>query len=482
MNAHSDRHFCCFECPSFYTFDPQVASKYTRSFIEYLEKSGSFLPLPLEQSPMKILLSAYACEPDKGSEPGVGWNWALALRRRGCNVHVMTRSNNRTAIESVYPVGDPNLTFHYFDLPSWLRFWKHWPGGIYLYYLLWQIGAYRTAKRLHARECFDCVQHITFVSFRQPSFMGELGIPFVFGPVGGGETMPSQFRGSLPLKARIEETLRSAANRLAAIDPLMRRTYALAQMIACTTEETRAAIPAQFRSKCVVQRAIGIASSQEMATVDAFVAPPAPITQPRFLFIGRLLYWKGLHLVIRALPKVKRMVPDMTLRVIGDGSERGWIEQVATEAKVDDVLEWISWQPHDEIQKEFASSRALIFPSLHDSGGMVVLEALAAGLPVVCLDLGGPGSMVTPACGFSLPASELSESEVVEQIAAAMIRLACDDDLRLRLSAGALRRASELTWDAAVEGVYGTRSGMEQPMETTVRVYTDGNEREWRPL
>src|SRR4051812_41404394 len=101
---------------------------------------------------MKILLSAYACEPNKGSEPGVGWNWALALSERGYNVHVLTRSNNREAIERVRMRPDSRLTFYYYDLPQRLRFWKHWPGGIYLYYLWWQIGAYSVARKLHSRD------------------------------------------------------------------------------------------------------------------------------------------------------------------------------------------------------------------------------------------------------------------------------------------------------------------------------------------
>jgi len=85
---------------------------------------------------MKLLLSAYACEPSKGSEPGVGWNWTQALFRRGYDVHVITRSNNRSDIESAYKGQSPPITFYYHDLPRWARFWKYWPGGIYLYYLV----------------------------------------------------------------------------------------------------------------------------------------------------------------------------------------------------------------------------------------------------------------------------------------------------------------------------------------------------------
>src|SRR5215472_10648615 len=146
---------------------------------------------------MKLLVSAYACEPGKGSEPAVGWNWVQALLRRGYEIHVLTRTNNREAIECAPESRNPRLTFHYYDLPRWMRAWKRRAGGIYLYYLFWQAGAYRMARRLHARERFERVHHVTFASYRQPSFMGGLDIPFTFGPVGGGETMPAQFRNGL---------------------------------------------------------------------------------------------------------------------------------------------------------------------------------------------------------------------------------------------------------------------------------------------
>lgn len=403
---------------------------------------------------MKILLSAYACEPDKGSEPGVGWHWALALERRGYGVHVITRSNNREAIERAQIRSDSRLQFHYYDFPSWARFWKYWPGGIYVYYLLWQIGAYQVAKKLHARERFDLIQHITFVSYRQPSFMGGLGIPFIFGPVGGGEAMPKQFRITLPLSARLMESMRSTGNSLVALDPLMRHTFSRAQVIACATEETLEAIPRRFQSKCIVQRAIGLETSQIGKALLSPSADERGRGKRQFLFVGRLLYWKGLHLVLRALADVRRVVPDVSLRVIGEGSERSWLEEVARDAEVTDLVEWIPSRPHAEMSREYQSSIGFVFPSLHDSGGMVVLEALAAGLPVICLDLGGPGSIVTPECGLSLEARNVSESQVIDQLATALIRMATDAGLRERLSAGAVERAKELTWDAAAEAIY----------------------------
>src|SRR6185312_15755485 len=106
---------------------------------------------------MKILLSAYACEPHKGSEPGVGWNWMLELIRQGHNVSVITRENNRAVIEREIQSLSIPVTIAYHDLPAWCRKWKPWPGGLYFYYLAWQFGAYHRARKLHKMMTFDVV-------------------------------------------------------------------------------------------------------------------------------------------------------------------------------------------------------------------------------------------------------------------------------------------------------------------------------------
>ena len=397
---------------------------------------------------MRLLVSAYACEPGKGSEPAVGWNWVQALVRRGYDVHVLTRTNNREAIEGDPAHQNPALTFHYYDLPRWMRAWKHHPGGIYFYYLFWQAGAYRLARRLHAAQRFDRVHHVTFASYRQPSFMGGLGIPFIFGPVGGGETMPAALRKGLAWRNRLAEAVRNAGNSLIALDPLTRRTFSRAEIIACTTAETMARIPAAYRSKCIVQLAIGID--------EAEIHTPCsnePVA-PHFLFVGRLLYWKGLHLAFSALARAWRTLPDVRLKIIGTGEDRAWLEARAREAGVTDLLEWVASTPHAEIAREYQQSLALLFPSLHDSGGMVVLEALAAGLPVICLDLGGPGAIATADCAMVIPARQGGEASVVEALADGMIRIATDAALRSRLAANAICRAQQLTWDRAAAHLY----------------------------
>src|SRR6185437_12063651 len=171
---------------------------------------------------MKILLSAYACEPGKGSEPGVGWNWALELARQGHDVTVLTRANNaQTIAPALSRMKTLPLRFVYYDLPKWMKWWKEGGRGIHLYYELWQFGVYCVARRLTRSEKFDVVHHLTFGVFRQPSWLGYLGIPLVLGPLGGGDTTPALLKRSLPPRARLLESLRSLWKRLAASSPLV---------------------------------------------------------------------------------------------------------------------------------------------------------------------------------------------------------------------------------------------------------------------
>ncbi|HET9791179.1 MAG TPA: glycosyltransferase family 4 protein [Candidatus Angelobacter sp.] len=380
----------------------------------------------------------------------------LALIDQGHDVTVITRSNNRFAIDAHVQEQSLKVKPEYYDLPAWCRRWKRLPGGLYLYYLLWQAGAYRRARQLHRATPFELVHHITFVTFRQPSFMGGLGIPFLLGPVGGGETSPLSLRPGMNSSGRLREALRDIAIAFARFDPLMSRTFSKASLIACTTNETLRRIPARFRTKCVVHPAIGISLPH--------APPPSPAlpSDPTFLFVGRLLYWKGLHLALRAMPEVLHHVPNARLKIVGEGRDARWLKQVAEECEVAAHVDWVPHLPHDEIATVYGDKIALIFPSLHDSGGMVVLESLAARLPVICLALGGPGLFVDSSCGVVIDPANKSEELIVRSLATAMIQLARQPSLREALAANCVARARHFTWRGAAEHLYSHLQAAEQ--------------------
>lgn len=413
---------------------------------------------------MRILLSAYACEPGKGSEPGVGWNWAIELGRRGHEVTVLTRKHNRDSIEKAQGSGvvPESVRFAYYDLPErWSRF-KKGRRGIHFYYFLWQAGATRFARRLHAAEAFDLVHHVTFVVIRQPSFMGMLGIPFVLGPVSGGERIPLALRTRFPFRAWCAEWLRDVADATARIDPLVRASFDRASRIYVTSERARRMVPVRYRARTETRLAIGLSES-EIATAAARERPGIETRRWRALFVGNLLDWKGLELALTAFAAASKAHDRLRLTVVGSGPDRARWKSLARDLGVDSKVTWLDWMSRDRLADVYASHQALLFPSLRDSGGMVVLEAMAHGLPVVCLDAGGPGRIVDDRSGIRIPTHRMSHSQVVGALESALVRLAFDAASVHKLSEGARARVRRFTWASLAASVY-------EPIENAHRV------------
>ena len=398
---------------------------------------------------MKVLLSAYACEPNKGSEPGVGWNWAIEIARLGHKVWVLTRANNQPSIDSKYlslPEKN-NLRFLYYDLPGWAAWWKRGNKGIHLYYLLWQIGACRLAKKIHREVVFNLVHHITFVSIRQPSFMGNLGIPFIFGPAAGGDRSPRQLRYSFGLKGWIIDFLRGLAKFTLKIDPFMWKTFYHADRIYVTSQKTMYLLPKRYRKKTKIQLAIGIERPKSLVVRGK----KNPF---RVLYVGRFIYWKGMQFGLHSFARLLESVPDSMLTMVGEGPEEKRLKSLSIKLSIAQKIEWLPWIEQVQLYRIYSQHDVFLFPSLHDSGGQVVLEAMAHGLPVVCLNLGGPGKIVNGICGYKIPVEGLKEEKIKELLANALLKLATDRSVRAKLSSGALSRVKDFTWASTIKDIY----------------------------
>lgn len=397
---------------------------------------------------MKVLISAYACEPGKGSEPGVGWNFALHLARHH-EVWVLTRANNRPAIEAELarnPV--PGLRFVYHDLPPWARFWKRGQRGVQLYYYLWQLTAIPLVRRLHGEVGFDVVQQVTFVKYWAPSALAFLkGVPFVWGPVGGGESAPLAFWRTFGLRGIAYETARTVARFLAELDPLTRLTARRASLALATTPETAGRLK-RLGAKRVEVMSEAALPPEEIEGLS-LVAPP-PSGPVRFLSIGRLLHWKGFHLGLEAF--ARSGLTDAEYWIVGEGPERRRLEALARRLGVADRMRFFGQLSRHRVLELLAQVQALVHPSLHDSGGWVCLEAMAAGTPVICLDLGGPAVQVTEETGFKIPAR--TPEQAVKEMAEAMRRLAEDAKLTRRMGEVARERVREaFSWEPRGEEI-----------------------------
>lgn len=339
----------------------------------------------------RILAIAYSCFPGGGSEPGVGWTWTRILAGLG-EVVVIVRPIRGAPVDLQAAIGEvpegAHVTFIDVDLPMWFR--RLVDRGNFraprlqrIQYIAWQVVALRVARRLHRRRRFDLVWHLTFANAWLGSFGHLVGPPFVFGPVGGGVNPPWRLVPGLGLRSAVFEVARFVLRELAAhLNPLARGSVRKAALILTQNEDTRRWLPKAQQAKAVV-----FPNAVLEDVPPARKRRPGP---PTALYVGRLISMKGVHLAIGALAEL----PEWRLLVCGDGREQDRLRSLATTLGVSGRVEFLGWQDRDEVFRLMREEAdVLVFPSFHDEAGMVVVEAIASGLPVVCLDRGGPPTL-----------------------------------------------------------------------------------------
>jgi glycosyltransferase involved in cell wall biosynthesis len=400
---------------------------------------------------LKVLISAYACEPYRGSEPGVGWNWVKQISRLQ-EVWVITRANNQIVIETaLQEINFPHkVHFIYYDLPPYLKFWKRGNRGIHLYYYFWQMGIFFVARRLHRKHSFDLIHHVTFTNYWLPSFLVFLPVKFAWGPLAGGDFTPRPFLRSFSPRGKIYEWARNFACRIFEFDPFVRLTAKRAAVALATTPQTAQRLKRLKTRRIELLSQVGLSQS-ELKKLETIRHPAEKMF--RLLSVGNLLHLKGYHLGLAAFARMQADVPGSEYWIIGNGPERKSLEKQAVALDIENKVKFRGQIPRQEVLEKLGCCDVLVHPGLHDSGAMVCSEAMGAGLPVICLDLGGPALQVTEETGFKIPA--ISLEQVVQDMATAMKKLAENPELVKKMGETGHRRvAEEFNWERKGEYIH----------------------------
>jgi glycosyltransferase involved in cell wall biosynthesis len=162
--------------------------------------------------------------------------------------------------------------------------------------------------------------------------------------------------------------------------------------------------------------------------------------------MARLLHWKGLHLSIKAFAAAQ-LSSNTEYWILGEGPENLALKALAIELGLGERVRFLGRLPRAETLHHLAQCHVLVHPSLHDSGGWVCLEAMAAGRPVICLDIGGPGVQVTEETGFKVPAH--NPEQAIKALATAMEKLADSPELCKQMGTAGKQRVQEhYSWEA----------------------------------
>lgn len=391
---------------------------------------------------LRVLVLAYMISPVRGSEYAVAWNYVQAMRAH-CDLTVLYGSagpHMGDVTDFAVPTfidrdesGD--VAFHFVPEPPLARRLNALNRrgiltySFYLAYRIWHRGALAAARELMARETFDVIHYVGPIGYREPGYLWQMALPYVWGPIGGATSFPWRFRSALPGKGRLRLIARTLGNAIQ-LRYSSRVTKALrrADVLLTATTENQAIFQ---RLKGVESRHLPENGIEGTIRLDTAKFPAQPI---RILWIGSLEARKGLILLIEAIGMLQD-AQHVHVDILGDGPLRGELMQRATDLGVAQRFEWHGQVPRQRVLDLFDHSHLHVITGLNEANTTSIWEALGRSVPVLTLDHCGMRDVIAPTYGIGIPVTHVEQSS--RDIAAALESL-IDAPERLEVMARAI--------------------------------------------
>ncbi len=364
-----------------------------------------------------ILLSAFACNPNKGTEPGSGWSWAYHYAQSGFNVICITNIFGKKDIEYQLNKGPIyNLKFVFIKMPIVmdLLLKAQFPIFIYPYYLLWQLKAYKFAKRNLPFKQFDFIHHVTYGSIVMGSHLWKLNRPFIFGPVGGGQKYPKAFYRYLG-KGLMKEIFRNFFKvMISQVFSNSKRTLKNAKIVLVTNEETRE-LAYKLGAKNIRYFLDSGIPDKSFPKYEHMIRQKGPHT--KLLWVGSMQPIKGLFLLLEVMKELREN-KEINLTLVGDGPSMKEIIKFLIKNKLEKVVNCVGRVPFSKVVEYYKKHDIFIFPSLRESFGVQLLEAMSYGLPIITMDHQGSKVFVPDNVGIKISVTnpEKSKKEMISAI------------------------------------------------------------------
>ena len=396
---------------------------------------------------LAILVNAYACSPNMGSEPGMAWNWCVNLAKY-CELHIITEGEVKEKIEAVLPTlpQGKNMHFYYNPVSDEIRkmCWNQGDWRFYKYYKKWQWKTYEIAKEIIVKQHIDIVHQLNMIGFREPGYLWKIEEkPFVWGPIGGLKLFPKAYLQKAGIKMLLFNKLKNYINIIQIkYDKRVNCALRKADLLISSIPDSYQAIKKYKHLESIIIPETGCYVNNELkANLNKYKKRGLKI-----LWVGKFDFRKQLAIALKTIAQL-RHINDIELEICGTGNQRQitYYKQLSCKLGIEKQIIWHGNKSNQEILSMMCKSDLFFFTSVSEDTSTVVLEAISCQLPVLCFDACGFGYVINEKVGIKIPISTPEQS--VKDFAEKIDYLYHHRDILQQLSKQCCQRQEELSWD-----------------------------------
>lgn len=393
---------------------------------------------------MNYLISAYSVNPYKGSEDSIGWNWVLQYEKNykeGDRIILLTKKfNEKDTRKGLEEFNIQHVELVIVDVPNALNWFREKHSAFHhMYYILWQHWAWLWVK--HSGIRFDVIHHVTMNDYRIPSseMYKAKGAKVIWGPMGGAQVTPRPLK--VYEKNQLVASFREFVNKSCSWNPFYKKALRSYYKIYCINNETQKQI----------SRIVGkdVPLMPELALRDEYKNLPIRKGNNdilKIVFVGRLIGKKGIAFLVDAL---SLMPTDMNweLLIFGDGDDHALIEKQIADSGIGKNVKLMGNRPLNQIAEAYQQADVFVLPSLRETSGNVLLEAMAYAVPIVAFDTSFCRLLKEVDCGVFIN-TEQALNNIKEDYCKAIVTLGQDKELAKQMGMNGYKYVnSKLTWD-----------------------------------
>lgn len=397
---------------------------------------------------MKILYSAFSCNPNRGSEAYCGWSWPITMYPHN-DTFIITRPDNKYDIEKYLKDNSiSNLKVYYCDSKLGKKLNLSKAMFFMVYYVLWQRAAYKEVKRLHKVHKFEYIHHVSLGDFRFVGKLWRIDSRFIFGPVGGAQITPKPLK-HYTKSHNFVEYFRRLVNFTITRSINYRRALKRAYLVLAANQETGDYIAKRQKNinlKLMTENGItrkyleGIPESYDKLT-----------SKTKIIWSGRLIYRKGLSFLIDIISLIDKGL-NYELQIYGDGPEKQFLEDKVKLLFLDDKVKFMGGVPYHIMQEAYQEGQIFVFPSIRETTGTVLFEAMANKLAIVSLNQNGAKLLVDNSCGLLIDVENRTLEEVKKDFAEKLTYLINNPEVCLKMGQeGKKRIMHNFTWESKIK-------------------------------